>query len=735
MIRTMLFVMLFLFFAGLCGCGPDNRNAYRVLEVGIDWPVYGGGPYGNRYSPLDQINIDNVAALDVAWIFDTGENSPEDGKGHEIQCQPIVVDGTVYATTPQLKAVAFDGGTGQLRWKFDPFADMEPVYHANRGVTYWQSGTDRRILYTAGAYLFALDAETGTPIPSFGDGGRISLYTGLETTVDHDVRELMVIATSPGAVFEDLIIMGSRVSEFGDAAPGHVRAFNVYTGALEWIFHTIPQPGEYGYDTWPADAHKYMGGANNWAGMVIDHRRGAVYLGTGSPSSDFYGGARAGKNLFGNCILSLDARTGKRNWHFQTIHHDLWDRDISSPPNLITVEQRGKRIDAVAQVTKDGVVFVLDRDTGEPLFPVTETPVPTDGALSGEQPWPTQPVPERPAPFSRQVYTEADLNDWTPETHAFLKSRYEQTRSGHKYTPLTEAGTLLFHIGGGAEWGGAAADNQGVLYINANNIPWDIRMIPVAQPGNNSTGEMLYLSNCSACHGKSLEGGGANYPSLINVTKKLSSESVAATIDNGKGMMPSFKHLPVSDRKAILQYLGAAPSDDLHAENRTDDLAATAGGPFPYRPPYVNDGLVQFQDPQGYPGVKPPWGTLSAINLHTGDYLWQVPLGEYPELTAKGIPVTGTENHGGPIVTAGGLLFIGATKDERIRAFNIKNGEVVWEYQLPAGAFATPASYEVNGVQYILVAAGGRKHGLKAGGTYIAFALPQSDQTQQNRQP
>ncbi len=720
--RIQLLVIAYLLLS-IGGCRPKNEEQYRLLEVGSDWPVYGGGTSGNRYSPLEQIHAGNVAALEIAWQFDTGENTPQEGKGYEIQCQPIVVDGVVYATTPQLKVVAFDGATGKLLWKFDPFDTLEPVYHANRGVTFWQSGADRRILYTAGSYLFALDAGTGKPIATFGDGGKVSLYTGLEATVGHNVRDLMVIATSPGAVFEDLIIMGSRVSEFGDAAPGHIRAFNVRTGALVWLFHTIPQPGQYGYDTWPVDAYKYMGGANNWAGMVIDHKRGAVYLGTGSPSSDFYGGSRSGMNLFGNCILSLDARTGKRNWHFQTIHHDLWDRDIPCPPNLVTLMHGGRMVDALAQVTKDGMVFVLNRDTGEPLFPVVEMPVPIDGALPGEKPWPTQPIPELPAPFARQVYTEADLNDWTTQTYDFLRSRFNQTRAPHKYTPPSQAGALQFHIGGGAEWGGAAADNNGILYINANNIPWDLRMTPVASGDSGaSTGETLYLANCSACHGKSLGGGGANYPSLTNIAERLSGEVIANIVEQGKGMMPSFRHLPDQDRRAILAYLGASVTEDLHQENRTSEL--TSEGKFPYRPPYVNDGLVQFKDPEGYPGTKPPWGTLSAIDLNTGAYRWQVPLGEYPELTERGIPITGTENHGGPIVTASGLLFIGATKDECFRAFDTNTGAVVWQYSLPAGAFATPATYEVNGIQYILIAAGGRKHGLKAGGTYVAFALP-----------
>lgn len=712
----------------LLAAGCSDSNEKRNEKTGENWPVYGGNNAGNRYSPLTQINKNNVGYLEVAWTYDTGENSDSSERGYEIQCQPIIVDGILYATTPQLKAFAVKADTGEEIWKFDPFEHVEPRYHQNRGVTYWRKGDDERILYTAGPFLFALNAKTGTPIEDFGDGGKVSLYAGLDTNLDHDISDLMVIATTPGAIYKDLLIMGSRVSEFGDAVPGHIRAFDVLSGEMRWIFHTIPQPGEYGYETWPKDAYKYMGGANNWSGMVLDAGRGTVYLGTGSPSTDFYGGGRHGENLFGNCILALDAETGKRKWHFQTIHHDLWDRDIPNPPNLITVTHNGKRIDAVAQATKDGLIYVLDRDTGEPLFPVEERPVPLEGAVPGEAPWPTQPYPVKPEPFARQYFTEEDINDMTPESYEFVRKRFLETRAGNKFIPPSVEGTLVFHIGGGAEWGGTAADPEGVFYVNSNEMPWDLRMMDLStsikerEKAMASRGEALYMTNCASCHGADLKGGGARFPALVNLSKRISRADAQQIIESGSGMMPSFRHLPEYRRNAILSYLFHTDEKvDLHNANEMTQAADSSN--FPYVAPWVNNGQVQFRTPDGYPGVKPPWGTLNAVDLNTGEYLWKVPLGEFPELKAKGIPPTGTENHGGPIVTAGGLLFIGATQDELFRAFDKQTGEVLWEYRLPAGGFATPATYEVNGKQYVVIAAGGTKYGLKPGGTYVAFAL------------
>lgn len=714
--------------AALLAMGCADSNEQRNEKTGENWPVYGGNNAGNRFSPLTQINKNNVGYLEVAWTYDTGENNNSSERGYEIQCQPIIVDGILYGTTPQLKAFAIKADTGEELWKFDPFEDLDPQYHQNRGVSYWRDGDDERILYTAGSSLFALDAKTGTPVEGFGTGGRVSLYVGLDTNLDHDISGLMAIATTPGAVYKDLLIMGSRVSEFGDALPGHVRAFDIRTGEMRWVFHTIPQPGEYGYETWPENAYKYMGGANNWSGMVLDAQRGTVFLGTGSPATDFYGGGRHGENLFGNCILALDAETGKRKWHFQTIHHDLWDRDIPNPPNLITVNHDGKRIAAVAQATKDGLIYVLDRDTGEPLFPVEERPVPLDGAVPGEAPWPTQPYPLKPEPFARQYFKEEDINDLTPGAYDAVRKRFLETRSGNKYIPPSIEGTLVFHIGGGAEWGGTAADPEGVFYVNSNEMPWDLRMMDLStslrerEKSLAARGEALYMTNCASCHGADLKGSGTRYPALADIGKRMDREAALQVIEAGSGMMPSFKHLPEFRKNAILSYLFHTDEKvDLH---NTNELSAAADSSnFPYVAPWVNNGQVQFRTPDGYPGVKPPWGTLNAVDLNTGEYLWKVPLGEFPELKEQGIPPTGTENHGGPIVTAGGLLFIGATQDELFRAFDKSTGEVLWEYRLPAGGFATPATYEVNGTQYVVIAAGGTKYGLKPGGTYVAFAL------------
>ncbi len=723
-----LFALISVLVVASCSPSIEKRND----QVGENWPVYGGNNAGNRYSPLDQIDTGNVHRLEVAWVYHTGENSDPEERGYEIQCQPIIVDGVMYGTTPQLKAFAVKADTGEELWKFDPFEEEGARYHQNRGVTYWSKGSDQRIFYTAGSILYALDAKTGRPIGGFGDQGKVSLYAGLENNLDHDISNLMVIATTPGAVYKDVLIMGSRVSEFGDAAPGHIRAFDVHTGALKWIFHTIPQPGEYGYETWPPDAYKYMGGANNWAGMALDAKRGIVYLGTGSPSTDFYGGGRHGENLFGNCILALDALTGKRKWHFQTIHHDLWDRDIPNPPNLIQVRHQGRLVDAVAQATKDGVIYVLDRDTGEPLFPVEERAVPLEGAVPGEAPWPTQPYPLKPEPFARQYFTEDDINDMDQESYDFVKKRFLETRSGNKFIPPSIEGTLVFHIGGGAEWGGTAADPDGIFYVNSNEMPWDLRMMDLEtsikeqRKAQLSRGEALYMTHCATCHGADLKGGGTNYPPLLDIGKHMDREAVAGIIETGKGMMPSFKHINEFRRAAIISFLlKTEEPEDLHQRNAVDANEKVNDSAFPYVAPWVNNGQVQFRTPAGYPGVKPPWGTLNAVDLNTGEYLWKVPLGEFPELKAKGVPPTGTENHGGPIVTAGGLLFIGATQDELFRAFDKRTGNVLWEYQLPAGAFATPATYSVNGKQYVVVAAGGTKYGLKSGGTYIAFALGQ----------
>jgi quinoprotein glucose dehydrogenase len=704
--------------------GMEPRN--WVPDAGKDWPNYGGNKAGNRHSPLTQINTENVRNLQVAWQYDASEKpdptDPARTRGRAIQCQPIVVDGILYGTTPELKLFALKAGTGEQLWKFEP--SKNDRLNSNRGVMYWENGSEKRILYTVGSSLYAVNAENGQIVSGFGTDGRVDLHEGLQTNLDHDVSKLSVTATSPGIIYRNTVVMGSSVSESGDAAPGHVRAFDVVTGKLKWVFHTIPQPGEFGYDTWPKEAYKKIGGTNNWSGLSLDEKRGVVYFGTGSPASDFYGGDRKGANLFANCILALEAETGKMKWYYQTIHHDLWDRDHRCPPNLITLKRNGKTVDAVVQTTKDGLVYVLDRDKGTSLFPVEERKVPTNG-LPGEHPYPTQKYPLKPLPLNRQVYTEADLTDLSPEAHAYVKERFLKIKTDNKFTPPNTTGTLLFGYSGGAEWGGNAIDPQGILYQNVNEDPWELIMTERASLNAAkkpvTAGNALYIANCAACHGQDRKGSGPELPGLVDIGKKRSAEEIRTLLKTGSGRMPSFQHLSEKDRDAIVAFLLNRETGPATVAS-TPAPAATKPGGFPYVPAYVIKVWQRFTDQNGYPGIKPPWGTLNAIDLNTGDYLWRVPLGEYPELTKKGIPITGTDSYGGPLSTAGGLVFMAGTKDEKIRAFDKKTGRVVWEYQLPAGGFATPITYEIDGKQYIVIAAGGGR-GQKIGGNYIAFAL------------
>lgn len=678
----------------------------------LDWPVYGGDPGASRYTPLDQINRGNVHRLRVAWVYHTGDARLPDRS--QIQANPIVVDGVLYATSPGLKAFALRAATGEEIWSFDPAATGPSVDHVNRGVAYWSEGSDRRILYTVGSRLYALDARTGQPILSFGEGGWVELREGL----GRDTADLYVIATTPGAVYRDLIIQGTRVSEGEDAAPGFVRAYDVRTGRVRWTFHTIPRPGELGADSWPADAAERAGGANSWAGMSLDVKRGVVFVPTGSPAFDFYGGDRPGQNLFGNTLLALDAATGKRIWHFQTVHHDLWDRDLPASPNLLTVTHAGRRVEAVAQITKAGFVFLLDRATGAPLFPVEERPVPASD-VPGERSWPTQPVPVRPAPFARQRLDETTVTDRTPAARAAVLARLHTLRSDGQFVPPSLEGTVVFPgFDGGGEWGGAAVDPvSGVMYVNASEMPWIARLV-AKTPTADRSGAGIYAANCAGCHGAD-RGGGDRGPSLLDAGARLSAADIHEVLDRGRGFMPSFARLPEHQKQAVIAYLrGTAPPVEV---------AAAAGPESPgtaERVPYRFAGYERFLDPDGYPAVKPPWGTLNAIDLNRGTILWTVPLGIFPELMARGIPPTGTENYGGPLVTGGGLVFIGATRDERFRAFDKETGQLLWETTLPAGGYATPSSYEVGGRQFVVIAAGGGKMGTKSGDAYVAFSLP-----------
>jgi quinoprotein glucose dehydrogenase len=707
-----------------------------------EWRHYGGDLSGSRYSALHQINRSNVSQLKVAWTYNTGETrysatkaahvrnphtSPKDiaagkklfqsvcitchtqgGQGPELtrheskygksdaaifrtifdgipnsgmpglyeseetvwqvvayvqsllpkrqevaakgdgtretslgwkqkarysvmECTPIVANGVMYIVTLWSKAQAMDAVTGKLIWSFDPFKD-DQFHGLKRGITYWEDRDDQRIYYVAGPRLYALNAKNGEPISKFGDKGSVELAKGYD-------REGVTYSSynSPPVIYKNVIILGSSYYSAGEpklragsqrkAPPGDIVAYDIHTGKRAWIFHTIPHPGEFGYDSWPPDAWKTAYGANSWGGMTVDEKRGLVFAGTAAP---YYDPPRYGTNLFSDTVLALNAETGKRVWHFQTIHHDVWDLDIPCAPNLVTIERDGRKIDAVAQAGKNGLVFVLDRETGEPLFPVEERPV-DPGNLPGEKLWPTQPFPVKPPAFSADKFEATDIS---PQARAFVLERLKKFRHGRIYEPLVEEGTILYPGGitGGVDYGGASFDpTTGWLYFNSNEIPWIL-------------------------HGPS--GGG------------------------------------------------------------------------------------QLLDQEGYPAVKPPWGKLNAVDLNKGEIVWQIALGEYEELTKRNIPPTGTENMGGTIVTEGGLVFVGATQDAKFRAFDKKDGKLLWEAKLPAVASATPSTYEVNGKQYVVIAAGGgggmqqvnmldsagpfqsHRQRLQPGDAFVVFTLP-----------
>jgi len=684
-----------------------------------DWKTTGGDPGNSRSSALDQINRQNVGSLQVAWTYHTGD-APAGNS--QIQATPIVVNGVLYTTTPALAVVALRADSGQLIWRFDPFRNRNRQSHANRGVVYWASGSERRIFFSAGRRLYALDAATGGPVPTFGDSGWVDLSAGLS----RDIAQSYIVATSPGVVFEDLLIQGTRVGEEEGSAPGEIRAYDARTGQIRWTFHTIPHPGELGYDTWPAGAWKTAGGANSWAGMSVDVDRGIVYIPTGSATPDFYGGERIGRNLFANTLLALDAKTGKRIWHFQTVYHDLWDRDLPAAPNLLRVTRNGVTTDAVAQITKSGFVFVFDRATGTPLFPVEEHRVPPS-SLQGEEASPTQRWPELPRPFARQSISEQDLANVTTNANEAASARLRTLRHESLFSPPSVEGTVILPgFDGGGEWGGAAVDRAaGVIYVNASDVPWIAAMRPSAQiasaTGSPRSGATVYGTYCAGCHGNDRHGKD-RAPSLIDVGRRLSLGQISDVIENGRGFMPSFARMRECEKVALLAYLTNTPeadATDLVRVCATRERQSTTKASR-----YEFLGYERWRDSSGYPAIKPPWGTLSAIDLNTGLYLWRIPLGEYKELTAKGIPITGTEQYGGPIVTAGGIVFIAATQDGKFRAFDKSTGKLLWQTTLPAAGYATPSTYAVRGKQYVVIAAGGGKLGTKSGDTYVAFALP-----------
>jgi glucose dehydrogenase len=776
-------------------------------QKNVDWSAYNGGLNGDHYSRLAQITRANVKQLKQAWSYDIGEPGG-------IQTNPLIIAGMLYGYTPTQKVIALDAATGKLKWKFDSGINgTQPV----RGLSFWTDGKDSRLFAGVMNFLYCLDPATGRPISSFGEDGRIDLRKGLR----EPWQDQSIALTSPGVLYKDMIIVGGRDPETHPAPPGDIRAFDVHTGAVRWVFHTIPRPGEPGFETWPKDAWKTAGAANNWTGMTLDESRGVLFVPTGSAVMDFYGGDRLGNDLYANCLLALDANTGKLLWHFQSVHHDMWDRDFPTPPALFTMKKDGRTIQAIAQPTKQGFLYVFDRATGKPLFPVSEKPYPAS-TVPGEVASKTQPLPEWPEPYARQRLTEDMMSTRTPEVHEWAVKQFRGMQTGGQFLPFVVGGkqTGVFPgFDGGAEWGGPAIDPvHNIIYINSNEMVWLGGLLPAGE--TSSAGEKIYREQCAVCHGVERAGSPPTFPSLVDITKRMPEDKITAIVHGGSGRMPSFPNLADQRLSDLISYLrtpptpaatkelqsdAAQPTPKAHEEDpagamvyarrcavchgdqrqgnapafpaligvgtrltaqQVADMIHNGKGRMPGQPAvqgteldallrylgvsektsaqesapndaavnttpgqipdYIFTGYRKFLDPEGYPAFNPPWGTLNAIDLNTGKYLWKINLGEFPELVAKGMTNTGSENYGGPVLTATGVLFIGATNhDRKFRAFDSSNGKLLWESTLPYLGNATPATYMIDGKQYVVIgASGARDPKTPQGSAYVAFSLP-----------
>jgi quinoprotein glucose dehydrogenase len=669
-----------------------------------DWPGYNGGDNRNHFSDLNQINLENIGKLKEAWRYASG-GADFANSTTQMQCNPIIIDGILYGVSAGSQAFALNAKTGKEIWKTD--IQNKTFNMTSRGLTYWTDGKESRIFFGYGAYLYALNAKTGKPIESFGNKGKIYLVDGIE----RPGADEYVALNTPVALYNNLLIVGSRLAESATALLGDIRAFDAISGKLVWTFHTIPKPGEFGYETWEKDNYQNLGGANNWMGMAVDVEKGIVFTPTGSAAFDFYGGNRKGDNLFANCLIALDAKTGKRLWHFQTVHHDIWDRDIPAPPNLFSITKDGKKLDVVSVLSKQGFVFVFETEMGKPVFPIEERAF-LGSIIPSEQSSLTQPIPLIPKPFTSQSFTEKDIS-YLAENKEEIRDSLKNMYTGQPFIPLGFKKTIFYPgTDGGAQWGGAAVDENAIMYIPAKQNPVYSSLREVVKKEGVNSGKTLYAQNCQTCHGENAEGNeDGSVPSIVNVSNRMNADRFYKILNKGRGRMPSFSSITEKNKKAILSYL-----------NGRDEIVGKEIGTTETQ--YVATGYNRWYDSKGYPVSNPPWGTLTAINMNSGKHLWQVPLGEYPELTERGIPLTGTDNYGGPAVTRGNLVFIAATKDEMIRAFNRNTGELVWQSKLPAAGYASPSVYAVDGKQYVVIACGGGKLKTNSGDFYVAFALP-----------
>jgi len=708
----------------------DATAQSRGDAIHSTWREYGGAADGAQYSSLRQIDQKNVGKLQRAWTFSTG-----DERGYAFN--PLVIGRTMYVLAHNNSVVALDAATGKELWSH-AFHAKTPLI-TNRGLNYWESADkrDRRLILSVDNALEELNAETGQAIENFGTNGTVDLRDGL----GRDPKSLTLVQSyNPGRIFGELLILGSATNEEYASGPGDIRAYNVLSGKLAWTFHTIPHPGEAGYETWPKDAWKTVGGANAWNGMALDEKRGIVFVPTASPKYNFYGANRPGSNLYGDSLLALDARTGKLIWYYQMVHHDIWDYDNASTPMLLTVRHNGRNVDVVAQASKVGFVWVFERETGKPLWPIEERPV-QKSDMPGEETWPTQPFPTKPMPFARQTFTIKDLSPFLePDEREAVTKQMLSARNGGLFTPPSTVDTVeMPGNNGGANFGGAAIDpKRGYFYVVSKDVPSMLKLILAAEPLKSGTpevrGHSLFEANCSLCHGSDRSGKPPAIPSLVNVYDRAGDEEIKKIIRYGKGPMPSFAKLGDTEVESVLAYL-KHPDRAPESSTATPEAKPVAVDPASA---HYRSGFGFMFAQSGLPVIAPPWTTLTAYDLNTGDMRWQIPLGEVPELAAQGHKNTGSHfPKVNPVVTAGGLIFTGS-RDRKVRALDSCTGKVLWESEVDAAMEGMPAIYEVDGREYVVFCAAARStthtHAVPGHpasqdpihGAYVAFALPMS---------
>lgn len=708
------------------------------------WPTYGGSNDDSQYSSLKQINRSNAKDLKQVWFYPAGDN------GFRYGSNPLVIDGVMYVYGKNNTVVALDATTGKEIWVYDTH---NPRLISHRGMTYWESKdrSDRRILFSMNNYLHAVDARTGKDVEGFGDRGAVDLRQGLGRDPS-TMRQIQ--SNTPGRVFENLYITGSATGEEYESPPGDLRAFDVVTGKLVWQFHTVPHPGEMGYDTWPKDAYKYVGGTNNWGEFSIDEKRGIVYFPLGSPTYDFYGADRIGANLFSDCLLALDVRTGKYIWHFQTTHHDLWDYDLETGPKLMTIKHDGKMVDVVVQAGKNGFVYVFDRTNGKPIWPIEERPVPKSD-VPGEESWPTQPFPTHIPPFARQKFTPDMVNPYIadPKEREEIKKQVEAARQEGIFTPPS-LGTTMETPGnnGGGNWGSGAIDPAtNTFYVVSKDAPSLLHLAPKPPkrniPGSPETqGLVVYLQNCTTCHKESREGQPPAIPSLQGVIERAGADRVRNAVHNGLAPMPAFPDLDTADIDHLIAYLKTPDKANLAPDVRARVMAPAIPtaklGPGGRR---YWTGYGYMNSSEGLAAISPPWSSLTAYDMNKGEIKWRIPLGEVTELVEKGIRNTGSYwPRGGAVITAGGLIVVGTRSDAKLHMYDKDTGQQISEIQMPGGPEGIPTIYEVNGREYIAMSA--RLNSDKVVGDqpktmekregpveqtqgYYVYALPQSSQS------